>query len=155
MDVLVSGGFDPLHIGHLRYLQEARVIAGEGGHVFVCLNSDEWLIAKKGYVFMPADQRREILMELKCVDDVFVQDWQGNDMAPAIQRIKPDIFAKGGDRRSANDLPKEEVDACIDNGVAIVFGVGGFDKPASSSKLIENATQRVRGLTNIIETKSV
>jgi cytidyltransferase-like protein len=139
--VLASGGFDPLHIGHLKYLQAARDL---GTKLVVCLNSDAWLQRKKGYVFMRSAERKAILAALRCVDVVWVQEWSGDDMASAIRYWRPHIFAKGGDRRSIEDLPIDEVRACTDLGVRIKFGVGGYDKPESSSDLVRRAAGAVQ-----------
>lgn len=129
--VMCSGGFDPLTIGHLRYLQEASRL----GNVVIALNSDRWLIRKKGYVFMPWYDREEILRGLACVRLVGpVLDDDGTICA-ALRTNRVDIFANGGDRTEAN--PAEGA-VCEELGVEQIFNVGG-GKIASSSELVRMA----------------
>lgn len=127
--VAVSGGFDPLHIGHVRYLEEAHKIAG---HLTVILNGDSFLVRKKGFAFMPQEQRAEILRALRCVDDVVIFESEQDTVVPALEVLAPDIFAKGGDR-GADNTP--EAAFCEAHGIQIVYGVGGTDKPQSSQWL--------------------
>lgn len=133
--VLTSGGFDPLHVGHVRLLEDAAKL---GDRLVVVLNSDDWLRQKKGSAFMPAAERLEIVRAMRCVDEAFVLEGIAVHVAEAIRLVRPDVFAKGGDRRSLIDLPLEEVRTCADIGTRIVFGVGG-DKVQSSSRLIRRA----------------
>ena len=93
--VLASGGFDPLHVGHLRYLEASRAL---GDRLVVIVNSDDWLIRKKGFRFMPEAERVEILYGLACVDEVMILHSDAVDVAEAIRAFRPAIFAKGGDR---------------------------------------------------------
>lgn len=127
--VLVSGGFDPLHIGHVRYIQEAAKL----GPVTVALNSDAWLKRKKGYAFMSWDERKEILEALEGVKEVIPVDDSDGTVIPALEALKPEIFAKGGDR---NNLNCKEYPVCQRLGILFVSGVGGMDKPQSSSWLV-------------------
>jgi len=129
--VLVSGGYDPIHVGHIRQIKEAA----RYGNLFVVLNSDEWLKRKKGYVFMPYEERREILLNVKGVKRVFPQVGDGDTMAASLRKYKPDIFAKGGDRVPRN-MPRIELDVCKELGIEIMYNVGG-EKVQSSSWLIE------------------
>lgn len=128
--VLVSGGFDPLHVGHLRHLQAAA----ELGRVVVALNSDAWLARKKGYAFMSWVERHEILAGLKSVAYVTGMDDADGTACEAIQRVRPAIFAKGGDRGPGNT---PEAELCARLGIAVRYGVGGSDKPQASSALVE------------------
>ena len=96
--IAVSGGFDPIHIGHLRMLKEAS----EYGDLYVIVNSDDWLIRKKGYVFMPFEDRAEIISSFSCVySAVTVNDTDGT-VCSALKKIKPKYFANGGDRVLTN-----------------------------------------------------
>ena len=127
--VMVSGGFDPLHIGHLNYLREA----GKLGTIIVVLNSDEWLMRKKGLVFMPFKERAEIVGALYCVlGAVYTVDDDDDTVCNALWHLKPDIYANGGDRIEA--VPAENA-VCKELGIEQLFGVGG-DKIASSSDLL-------------------
>lgn len=139
--VAVSGGFDPLHIGHIRMFKYARSL---GSRLIVILNNDHWLTAKKGFVFMPQKERAEIVRALPFVDEVYVTKHRSNprDMSvcDALKKIRPDIFANGGDRRRTKDIP--EARACKDLGIKMVFNVGG-DKVQSSSWMIRGASRPV------------
>jgi len=125
---MVSGGFDPIHIGHVRMIREAATIA----NVVVVLNSDAWLERKKGYVFMPFDQRAEIVNAIQGVIAVHEVDDDDGTVCEAIRRLRPTYFANGGDRLH-NNTPEGEV--CRELNVEMLFGVGG-GKIQSSSRLI-------------------
>lgn len=129
--VMVSGGMDPIHYGHVRMIQEAA----KYGDVIVVLNSDKWLFKKKGFVFMDFDQRAEIALAIKGVTQVVGVDDKDGTVCEAIRRLKPDYFANGGDR-GKNNTP--EVSLCQENGIKLLWGVGGSDKVASSSELVES-----------------
>ena len=141
--VAVSGGFDPLHIGHVRYLQEARAL---GDSLVVILNSDDWLRSKKGFVFMPQDEREEMLRSFDFVDEVIITGHTNGDYSDPIYRsvcrelevLKPDVFANGGDR-TADEIP--EVAVCRTHGIEMVFGVGRGGKVQSSSSMVGNAVR--------------
>jgi D-beta-D-heptose 7-phosphate kinase/D-beta-D-heptose 1-phosphate adenosyltransferase len=128
--IMVSGGFDPPHIGHVRMFKEAA----KWGDVVVAINSDEWLMRKKGYVFMPWDQRAEIIREFASVSVVVDFDDSDNTACDAIRKFKPDAFANGGDRKKENT---PEMDLCDKLGTQMLWGIGGKDKPQSSSWLVE------------------
>jgi len=137
--VVVSGGMDPLHIGHVRLFQEAKKL---GDKLIVVLNNDNWLLAKKGYIFMPQNERKEVLEALACVDEVVLTSHSKNpkDMSVAkeLLKIKPDIFARGGDRKPDSvPLPSQEIKACRAIGCKIVYNVGKGGKIQSSSWLVE------------------
>ena len=97
--VMVSGGFDPVHIGHVRMFNEAKKL---GDELVVYINNDNWLRKKKGFVFMPEHERKEIIEAFKAVDRVIVSEHEENtkDMSVCMGliKIKPHIFANGGDR---------------------------------------------------------
>lgn len=133
MIVMVSGGFDPLHVGHLNMIEEAARI----GRVIVALNSDEWLRRKKGYVFMPHADRTRILSAIEGVTMVTPVDDSDGTVCEAIRRIRPTLFLNGGDRTQAD--PKEDA-LCRSLGVAQLFNVGG-GKVRSSSQIV-NAVMR-------------
>lgn len=129
--VMVSGGFDPVHIGHLRMFEEAKNL---GDKLVVVLNCDGWLIRKKGKNFMKQEERAGIIRGFSCVDDVFVLETDRDDVGEAIEKIRPQIFANGGDRKAEADIPEAEV--CKNLGVEMVFNVGG-GKVQSSSWLLK------------------
>lgn len=133
--VAVSGGFDPVHIGHIRYLRAASKL----GRVIVMLNSDEWLTRKKGKPFMPYAERKEVLEAIRYVDRVVPVVDTDNSVAESIFRYRPDYFAKGGDRDLKN-IPEKEKKACISVGAELLIGVGG-GKIQSSSWLLETASR--------------
>ena len=130
--IAVSGGFDPIHIGHVRMIQDARKL----GNVIVFLNTDEWLHRKKGYSFMSWDERAEILLNIKGVKEVYSAMDDDNTVCEALKFYKPDVFANGGDRKEGN-VPEYQV--CEDLGIEMVFNAGGNDKPQSSSWLVDKA----------------
>jgi len=133
MKVLVSGGFDPLHIGHIRMFEEAR---RAGDYLIVLVNNDNWLIKKKGSFFMPQEDRVEIIRALACVDKVILTKHLPNtdDMSVCaeLNEIRPDIFANGGDR-FADNIPEKKL--CEELGITTIFNVGG-GKVRSSSELV-------------------
>jgi D-beta-D-heptose 7-phosphate kinase/D-beta-D-heptose 1-phosphate adenosyltransferase len=135
--VMVSGGFDPIHIGHVRLLQEAKKL---GDELVVLLNNDNWLELKKGFVFMPENERKEIIEAFHFVDRVVLSSHQkGTKDISVIEDLKvlrPHIFAKGGDRNSGN-IP--EVAICNELGCIIVNDVGWGGKVQSSSELVKKA----------------
>tara|TARA_R110000824_G_scaffold67912_4_gene175892 strand:+ start:1742 stop:2221 length:480 start_codon:yes stop_codon:yes gene_type:complete len=134
--VMVSGGFDPVHVGHIRMIRAA----GEYGDVIVIANSDEWLYRKKGFNFMEFKSRREILDSIKGVIIVdSVNDADGT-VCDAIKRHKPTYFANGGDR-GQNNTP--EVLLCKELGVKLLWGIGGVEKIAASSELVERAKNKI------------
>ena len=129
--VCVSGGFDPVHIGHLRMIQEAA----KHGDVVVIVNSDEWLMRKKGYIFMPFKERCEILQGFEATHSTtFVED-SDNSVCEALRRIKPDYFANGGDRKTDNT---PEMNVCDELGIGLLWNIGG-GKIQSSSTLVTDA----------------
>ena len=133
--IAVSGGFDPIHIGHVRMIREAS----QFGDVIVIVNSDSWLRRKKGYVFMPYEERAEILMSIKGITEVHVGIDDDDTVCESLRRIRPSAFANGGDRKK-NNTP--EMDTCNDLGIEMLWNVGG-KKLQSSSDLVSNTRQGV------------
>ncbi len=133
--VAVSGGFDPIHIGHVRMMEEAKAL---GDRLVVIMNNDNWLKQKKGYVFMPQEERKEIIEALACVDEVVLTkhepDCKDTSVCEALEEVRPDIFANGGDRKQDN-IP--EVATCEAIGAEMVFNVGYGGKVQSSSWLVD------------------
>jgi len=129
--VLVSGGFDPIHAGHVQMIREAA----EHGDVIVVANSDDWLMRKKGYVFMSFDERRAILKEIKGVIIVAAVDDSDGTVCDALHKIRPDYFANGGDRGKENT---PEQDVCEELEIEMLWGIGGDYKLNSSSDLAKN-----------------
>ena len=134
--VVVSGGFDPIHSGHIAYLEAAKKL---GDKLIVALNSDDWLIKKKGKFFMPFAEREIILKNLKPVNDVIsFEDDELGSCKDALNKTKlkyPDeeiLFCNGGDRNKEN-IPEMEV-----SDVTFHFEVGGEDKKNSSSWILKN-----------------
>lgn len=139
--VLVTGGFDPVHSGHIEYINAARKL---GDVLFIGLNSDDWLIRKKGKPFMPWNERHIILSNIRNVDDVFAFDDSDGTAIDAIRRIReenPDhtiIFANGGDRTKEN-IPEME---CGIEDIEFEFGVGGTNKLNSSSWILKKWNEK-------------
>jgi cytidyltransferase-like protein len=132
--VCASGGFDPLHTGHCRHLQAAETL---GDCLVVILNSDQWLVRKKGYALMCVAERMEVVSSLQGVAHVTWYDDGTPSVAGALLQLAPDVFAKGGDRRGPADMHPDELEVCKQLGCRIEYGVGGTDKVQSSSRLLE------------------
>jgi len=131
--IMVSGGFDPVHKGHIKMIRESS----EYGEVIVALNSDEWLIRKKGYTFMKWEERAFILSNIKGVKKVISFNDDDGSACDALQTFMPDYFANGGDRFKANT---PEVMTCKKLGVEMLWHMGGM-KEQSSSELVEAARE--------------
>ena len=134
--VIATVGFDPIHSGHIAYLNAAKKL---GDWLLVGLNSDSWLERKKGRAFMPFLERENILMNIKAVDTVYGIDDRDGSACQLLEWVKEQfpyateiIFANGGDRTKEN-IPEMRVE-----GVTFVFGVGGEDKANSSSWILED-----------------
>tara|TARA_R100000008_G_scaffold84628_2_gene72531 strand:+ start:237 stop:749 length:513 start_codon:yes stop_codon:yes gene_type:complete len=145
--VMVSGGFDPVHAGHIRMIRDAANF----GDVIVVANSDDWLFRKKGFVFMTFDQRAEILNAIKGVILVDSVDDTDGTVCEAIRRLKPNYFANGGDRGRTNT---PEVDVCKDLEIQLLWGVGGDKKLASSSDLVKNSKNYEQSLAPPVRVRS-
>lgn len=156
--VIVSGGFDPLHIGHVRLLEAAKQL---GDELVVVLNNDVWLADKKRAPFMPEQERKEIIEALRCVDRVVLTKHEVDDpdrtvchprwrsVCQMMREIKPDIFAQGGDRNE-KDANSPESSAyyerilCEEIGCEMVFNVGAGGKVQSSSWLTDKIVQAAK-----------
>ena len=145
--VMVSGGFDPVHIGHVRLFNEAKKL---GDELVVVINNDNWLKKKKGYVFMPEHERKEIIEAFEAVDRVLLSEHEAetSDMSVCVEllKVKPHIFANGGDRdeKDASDpnsslYREREIHKKL--GIKMVYGVGHGGKVRSSSELVKQATE--------------
>ena len=136
--VLVTGGFDPLHSGHINYFKCAKQL---GNRLIVGINSDKWLSRKKGRSFMHFEERKTIIENLEMVDEVISFDDEDDTATQAIKQVREKnpkakiVFANGGDRKKENTPEENEND---DDGVEFVFGVGGTHKINSSSWILEN-----------------
>jgi len=143
LTVAISGGFDPIHIGHIRLIQEARKL---GDKLVVILNNDNWLRKKKKHIFMHQKERREILESIEGVDQVVLTGHPKNPKDMSVSRelfkVRPDIFANGGDRKSEKDIP--EVIACRKIGCKMVFNVGRGGKIQSSSWLLSQYVDKLK-----------
>jgi len=133
--ILVSGGFDPIHSGHIKLINEAN----KYGDVVVLLNSDEWLKNKKGKAFLPISERKIIMQNIKGVIDVIEFDDSDQTCIDGIKiaksRFKNNLikFANGGDRN--NDTTPEK-EFCENNNIETLFGIGGINKSNSSSWIL-------------------
>lgn len=151
--VVVSGGFDPVHSGHIKLIKEARAL---GDMLIVGINSDEWLARKKGRAFMPWQERLCVLNNLSSVDEVYTFDDNDGTACHLLQQVRAHypgakiIFANGGDRTDKN-IPEMSFQ---DNNIKFVFGIGGFDKANSSSWILQEwkapQTQRSWGYYRVL-----
>ena len=154
--VLVTGGFDPLHSGHIAYFKEAKKL---GDKLVVGVNTDAWLTRKKGRPFMPGGERTSIIQNLSMVDHCLLFGDNDDSAIEAINNVRmlyPDahiIFANGGDRTSDN-IP--EMDTNVGN-ISFEFGVGGKDKANSSSWILDEwktqKTERDWGYWRVLDDK--
>jgi len=142
---VVSGGFDPIHSGHIDYLSEAKENAD---YLIVALNSDHWLSKKKGKPFMEFSERKQILESIKYVDEVIDFDDTDGSCINALEKIKATyldasiFFCNGGDRSEEN-IPEKNVE-----GIKFIFGVGGTNKKNSSSWILKNWQYDFKGDKN-------
>jgi cytidyltransferase-like protein len=140
--VLITGGFDPIHSGHVDYIAEAKKL---GDILVVGINSDEWLCRKKGNFFLPSTERRVIIAGMKGVDYVVLfndDDGSAKDAIRITRRIFPEdriIFANGGDRTSEN-IPEMKFE---DENLSFVFGIGGSNKKNSSSWILDSWNKKM------------
>jgi D-beta-D-heptose 7-phosphate kinase/D-beta-D-heptose 1-phosphate adenosyltransferase len=130
--VATSGFFDPIHYGHVELFKLSKKL---GDYLIVLINNDKQTIIKKGYFFMPAEERAKIIIEFGCVDEVFITiDTENTYSIKTLEFIKPHIYSKGGDRYTY-EIP--EAPTCKKFGIQIIDGVGA--KINSSSELVEKA----------------
>jgi D-beta-D-heptose 7-phosphate kinase/D-beta-D-heptose 1-phosphate adenosyltransferase len=146
--VMVSGGFDPVHIGHVRLFQEAKKL---GDELVVVINNDNWKRQKRKHVFMPDHERKEIIEAFACVDKVFITEHPENPEGPKnmsvskeLLKIRPHIFANGGDRneedaKNPNSSLYYDIETCKELGIEMIFNVGHGGKVQSSSWLVEKS----------------
>ena len=145
--VTVSGGFDPVHIGHIKMMEAARKL---GDRLVVILNNDNWLMKKKGFVFMKEKERKAVLEAIRYVDKVIISSHPKNptDMSVSadLKKLKPDIFANGGDRDKKNAADPtsslyKDIKTCEALGIKIVYSVGKGGKIQSSSELVKRVKE--------------
>jgi D-beta-D-heptose 7-phosphate kinase/D-beta-D-heptose 1-phosphate adenosyltransferase len=151
--VLVTGGFDPIHSGHIEYFKSAKKL---GDLLVVGVNSDAWLTRKKGSPFMPWEERATIVASLQDIGRVINFDDNDNSAKDAIRKVReiyPNekiIFANGGDRTKEN-IPEMDI---IDDNLEFLFGVGGENKMNSSSWILQEwkapKTDRVWGYYRVL-----
>ena len=141
---VVSGYFNPIHIGHLRMIQAARQLADR---LVVIVNNDRQQLMKKGRILMTEDDRLAIVAELRSVDEAFVAVDDDATVVASLRQVRerhPDaelLFCNGGDRSSAGDVPSAETLLADEIGLQLVYGVGGEDKADSSSRINEELSR--------------
>lgn len=133
--VVVSGYFNPLHVGHLEMIKEAKKI---GDYLIAIVNNDYQVKLKGSVPFMSQEDRVEIVRALRDVDEVFLSIDRDKTVCKSLAKIKPDIFANGGDRKNLNDVPEYEI--CQKLNIKMVDGMG--KKIRSSSTLIAEAAKK-------------
>ena len=137
--VAVSGGFDPIHLGHIRMFTHARKL---GDKLIVIVNSDGWLRRKKGSYFMSANERAEIIRGFSCVDRVYIHNSVKPHVSEALEMLRPNIFANGGDRKREADIPEAEV--CKKYDIEMKFNIGGKKIRSSSDMLVDYCSAILR-----------
>mgnify|MGYP001587405905 CR=1 FL=1 len=138
--VAASGYFDPLHIGHIEYLREAKKL---GDKLIVIVNNEKQTLMKKGFEFMPVKERIEIVKAMGFVDEVVESIDQDGSQCKTLEELKPHIFAKGGDR-FAYEIP--ETPTCKKHGIKIIDGLGA--KIQSSSELIKKSKESEKSISS-------
>ena len=138
--VAASGGFDPLHAGHIEYLEKAKAL---GDKLVVIINNDDFLMKKKGYVFMPFNDRVRIISSLRFVDEVMVSIDDDQTVSKSLKLLKPNIFAKGP-HWTEEEMPEKQ--ACKKLGIKIVENVG--KKVFTSPKLLQRHTDKILSFSN-------
>ena len=128
---MISGGFDPVHIGHVKYILAAAKLTP---CLVAVVNGDSFLMRKKGYKFMDSDERAFIVDNIKGVDYTVIFDSVNDTVDEIIEELRPTSFIKGGDRNAKENIP--EWDTCEKIGCTIVTGAGG-EKAQSSSELVK------------------
>ena len=148
--VAISGGFDPVHIGHIEMMKEAKEL---GDKLVVIINNDNWLKKKKGFAFMNENERKAIIEAIRYVDEVMLTGHPENptDMSVCaeLEKLKPDIFANGGDRDKKDAQIKTsslnpEQTLCQKLGIKMVYNVGKSGKIQSSSDLVKKVKQHIK-----------
>jgi len=141
--VAVSGGFDPIHIGHLELLKEAKAL---GDRLVVIVNNDHWTKLKNRPLFMPAVERAELIKAFEIVDEVVLSDHEPGtktyDVSITLDKIRPDIFAQGGDRKGETAEESAEEKIVKSYGGKVVYGVGKSGKIQSSSWLLKDYLEK-------------
>ena len=143
-----SGGYDPVHVGHLRCFDDMRQLSDQHGDsiVVVVINGDGFLNRKKGYAFMTEEERLEIISGFRSVDFAVIWNDATQTVCGALEVIQPDFFCKGGDRDSFENVPESKV--CTDIGCEVLFNVGG-EKVQSSSTLVDRMDNFAKGTIDI------
>tara|TARA_Y100000034_G_scaffold136386_1_gene212532 strand:- start:2971 stop:3393 length:423 start_codon:yes stop_codon:yes gene_type:complete len=131
--VVASGYFDPMHVGHIECLEKAKEL---GDKLIVIVNNDVQIRLKKGKSFMSQEDRMKIVSSLRCVDEVFLSIDEDKSVCRSLEAIKPNIFAKGGDR-TIDEIPETPI--CRELGIQIIDGLG--EKIRSSSELVERSME--------------
>jgi len=147
---MTSGGFDPIHPGHVRLFNAAKKL---GDILVVVINNDNWIRAKKGLPFMKDVERKEVIEGMRAVDKVMLTDHKPKpksmSVLSSLKKIRPDIFANGGDRNKAdagkkNSSLNPEKDYCEKHGIKMVYNVGAGGKVQSSSWLLAKYVDQVK-----------
>jgi len=128
--IAISGFFNPIHIGHIRMIQESAKL----GNVYVIINNDEQVKLKGSTPFMNEEDRREIVSNIKGVYKTVISFDTDKSIGKTLRWIAPDIFANGGDRKDEDDIPESKI--CKELGIKMIFNIGG-NKIRSSSELLK------------------
>ena len=146
--VALSGAFDVLHPGHIRMIKGAEHF----GSVVIILNSDDWVRRNKGFLLMPWNDRREILLSVHGVHRVEMVDDRDDTVCEALSRLRPNIFGNGGNRTHYN-TPERRL--CNDLGIACVWGIGGGERDRYSNEILERVFDAQRPGASVISSDSL
>lgn len=148
--VAISGGFDPIHVGHIEMMKEAKAL---GDRLVVIINNDNWLMAKKGFVFMQEQERKIVIEAIRYVDEVVISSHDKNaagalamSVSKELEKVHPDIFANGGDRDEKNAADPNsslhhDIETCKKLGIKMIFNIGHSGKIQSSSDLVKRVRE--------------
>lgn len=133
--ICVSGYFNPIHVGHVRMIKDAKAL---GTKLIVIVNNDKQALAKKGKIIVPEHHRLEMVKAIKWVDDAVIAIDEDGTVCETLRKIKPDIFANGGDRVDGN-VPEDKT--CQELGIEMIYNVGEGGKVDSSTDIVRRASE--------------
>ena len=150
--IVISGGFDPIHSGHIDLIQDASKVA----NVIAIVNNNNFLTDKKGFIFLDQNERLKILSKIQGVDETFLSIDKDHTVIESLKKLidagkNIKYFGNGGDRRTKDDIPETEI--CKKNNIDLIFNLGGQKSQSSSSLAVSlyDQMQKKEGVLNLVE----